>query len=66
MQALPDGRLASSSQDHTARLWVPKDGATEGGSGQAVYYDIGGELCSSFGLVWLGGGRGGVFKCCTP
>ena len=41
VQALPDGRLASASQDHTARLWTPKDGAAQGASG--VYYDIGGK-----------------------
>lgn len=51
VQALPDGRLASASQDHTARLWTPKDGAAEGASG--VYYDIGGK----FFICW--GGRGG-------
>lgn len=48
VQALPDGRLASASQDHTARLWTPKDGATDGGAG-GVYYDIGGK-CLSGGL----------------
>eukprot|EP00903_Cladosiphon_okamuranus_P020256 g18590.t1 len=42
VQALPDGRLASASQDHTARLWTPKDGAAEGASG--VYYEIGDTL----------------------
>lgn len=40
VQALPDGRLASASQDHTARIWVAKDGTAEGGAG--TYYDIGG------------------------
>lgn len=42
VQALPDGRLASASQDHTARLWAPKDGASQGAAG-GVYYEIGGE-----------------------
>ncbi|CAN0354215.1 unnamed protein product, partial [Ectocarpus fasciculatus] len=42
VQALPDGRLASASQDHTARLWTPKDGKSEGAGG--VYYDIGDTL----------------------
>lgn len=51
VQALPDGRLASASQDHTAKLWAPKDGMSEQGAG-GVYYDIGGEL---------GGGKGGVY-----
>ncbi|CBN74352.1 conserved unknown protein [Ectocarpus siliculosus] len=39
VQALPDGRLASASQDHTARLWTPEDEKSEGAGG--VYYDIG-------------------------
>ncbi|CAM9388989.1 unnamed protein product [Pylaiella littoralis] len=43
VQALPDGRLASASQDHTARLWTPKDGASEGAGG-GVYYEIGETL----------------------
>lgn len=43
VQALPDGRLASASQDHTARLWTPKDGAANGASG--VYFDMGGQAC---------------------
>lgn len=40
VQALPDGRLASASQDHTARFWVPKQGAGSGAGG--VFYEIGG------------------------
>ncbi|CAN0400081.1 unnamed protein product, partial [Hapterophycus canaliculatus] len=42
VQALPDGRLASASQDHTARLWVPKDGTSDGSGG--VYFDMGDTL----------------------
>lgn len=44
VQALPDGRVASSSQDHTAKLWLPKGGSSDGSGGQGVYYDIGDTL----------------------
>ncbi|CAM9230876.1 unnamed protein product, partial [Ascophyllum nodosum] len=37
VRPLPDGRLASASQDRTAKIWAGKGGADEGGV--SVYYD---------------------------
>lgn len=40
VRALPDGRLASASQDRTAMIWASKNGVSEGAAN--MYYEIGG------------------------
>lgn len=49
VKALSDGRrLASASQDHTAKFWLPRDGKSDGAAGGGVYYDMGGKQTSRF------------------
>lgn len=54
VQALPDGSIASASQDHTAKVWVAKDGASAGAAG-GVYYDMKGEFTHhrEFRILWV-------------